>query len=483
VTTPSPFHSLTFDNAYARLPSAFHDRVAPTPLNKPFLVAFNPDAAAVIGLEATTAVSAEFVDVFAGVTPLSGGEPVAMRYSGHQFGHYVPQLGDGRAILLGQVRNSCGERWDLHLKGAGQTAFSRMGDGRAVLRSCIREYLCGEAMHGLCIPTTRSLCIIGSETPVYRETLERGATLVRMAQSHVRFGSFEIFHHRNEVDNLRTLTEYVIEHDYPEFAGQEDRYLRMFAEVVRRTAVLMAQWQAVGFAHGVMNTDNMSILGLTLDYGPFGFVEEFDPGFICNHSDDSGRYAFDQQASIGYWNLSCLAQALTPLIDREALIATVRTYADHFNVAVHELLCRKLGLPDPTEVDRDLWIGLLDLLAAQRVDYTNFFRVLGGDVDSLRGMFQAPEAWDAWAATYKARISGINPADRQRHMDMVNPKYILRNYLAEAAIRKAEDAGDYREIEKLRVILSKPFDEQPEHEQYALSAPAWGKRLVVSCSS
>ncbi|MEW6613804.1 MAG: protein adenylyltransferase SelO family protein, partial [Pseudomonadota bacterium] len=294
-----PLEDLDFDNSFARLPEPFYSRVMPTPVPAPELLSYNETAAALLDLDPREAQRPEFVEYFSGNRPLPGSEPLAALYAGHQFGHYVPQLGDGRAILLGEVRNRAGERWELQLKGAGRTPYSRGGDGRAVLRSTIREYLCSEAMHGLGIPSTRALCIVGSELEVYRESVERGAVLLRLAPSHVRFGSFEVFFYRDQHAELKLLADYVIERHYPELADGDDRYVRFFQEVVLRTARLLAQWQAVGFAHGVMNTDNMSILGLTLDYGPFGFLDRYDPGFICNHSDHAGRYAFDRQPQIG----------------------------------------------------------------------------------------------------------------------------------------------------------------------------------------
>ena len=313
---------LVFDNSYARLPDAFYAKLNPTPFNSPpYLVHANPAAAALIDLDSEEVKRPEFAGLFGGSMLAPGMDPLAMLYSGHQFGVYVPKLGDGRAILLGEVKNDRGERWDLHLKGAGMTPFSRDGDGRAVLRSTIREYLCCEAMHGLGIPTTRALCIVGSEEKVYREQIETGAMLVRMARSHVRFGTFEIFYYRKQHELLRVLADYVIEQHFPHLREATDTYARLFAEVVEQTAKLIARWQAVGWSHGVMNTDNMSILGLTLDYGPFGFMDDYDAGFICNHSDHNGRYAFNQQPYIGLWNLSCLAQALLPLAEKEALKA------------------------------------------------------------------------------------------------------------------------------------------------------------------
>ncbi|HMZ56797.1 MAG TPA: YdiU family protein, partial [Nitrospira sp.] len=297
--------TLRFDNRYARLPEAFYAKVNPTPFSSaPFLISANRVAMELLDLDPREATRSEFAGVFGGSLLVPGMEPLAMLYSGHQFGVYVPQLGDGRAILLGEVLNERGERWDLHLKGAGMTPFSRDGDGRSVLRSAIREYLCCEAMHGLGIPTTRALCLVGSDEKVYREQVETGATIVRMAPSHVRFGSFEIFYYRKQHEHLQRLADHVIESYFPHLASTADKYLRFFAEVAERTAALIAQWQAVGWSHGVLNTDNMSILGLTLDYGPYGFMDDYDPGFICNHSDYNGRYAFNQQPYIGLWNLS-----------------------------------------------------------------------------------------------------------------------------------------------------------------------------------
>src|SRR5579885_2905453 len=334
---------LQFDNAYARLPDAFHRRLAPTPFTAPsYLVSFNAEAAALLDLDPKEAERPDFIDYFTGRRRLPGSDPVAMVYAGHQFGVYVSQLGDGRAILLGEVRNQDGASWDLHLKGAGLTPFSRDGDGRAVLRSTIREYLCGEAMHGLGIPTTRALCIIGSEEKVWRESIETGAMLVRLSPTHVRFGSFEVFYYRRQFEHLARLAEYVIGEHFPHLAGRSNRYAELFADVVAWTARLIARWQAVGFAHGVMNTDNMSILGLTLDYGPFGFMDEYDPGFICNHSDHHGRYAFDRQPSIGLWNLSCLAQALLPLAPKEALKAALESYEPTLNRLYLDLMRAKL---------------------------------------------------------------------------------------------------------------------------------------------
>jgi uncharacterized protein YdiU (UPF0061 family) len=483
---------LRFDNTYARLPEAFYSKVNPTAFPNPYLVSFNRAAAELIDLDPLEAERQEFVEYFSGDRALPGAEPLAMLYAGHQFGSYVPQLGDGRAILLGEVRNERGAKWDLHLKGAGQTPYSRGFDGRAVLRSTVREYLCGEAMHALGIPSSRALCIVGSDEPVRRETIETAAMLVRMSESHVRFGTFEVFYYRKQYERVRELADYCIVNHFPELVEAEDKYRQFLLEAGRRTARLIAKWQAVGFAHGVMNTDNMSILGLTLDYGPFGFLDDYHAGFVCNHSDYSGRYAFDQQPAVGLWNLSCLAQALSPLITRDDALAALDTYQPAFAAHYGELMRAKLGLATESEADAELLLSLLGLLEANGVDYTNFFRRLGNfkaaddaPHDALRDMFIEPAAFDAWAARYRARLLAETSDDQERksHMDRVNPKYVLRNYLAQNAIVAAVEQRDYTEIERLLELLRAPFAEQPAFERYAAPPPDWGKRLAVSCSS
>ncbi|HEY8061916.1 MAG TPA: YdiU family protein, partial [Gemmatimonadales bacterium] len=311
-----PLESLGWDNSFARLPESFYQRVTPTPLPNPRLVALNPGVADLLDLDASEGCRPGLVAAFNGDVPLPGSAPLAAIYAGHQFGVWVPQLGDGRAILFGEVVNSRHQRWDVQLKGGGLTRFSRMGDGRAVLRSTIREYLGGEAMHGLGNPTTRSLAIIGSDAPVYRERVEGAALLVRVAPTHVRFGSFEVFASRGQDALVRQLADYVIEQYFPNLLTlpEHERYLAWLGTVIDRTARLMAAWLSVGFAHGVMNTDNMSIVGITLDYGPFGWMDAFDRGFIPNHSDPAGRYAFDQQPRVGLWNCARLAEAILPLL-------------------------------------------------------------------------------------------------------------------------------------------------------------------------
>ena len=473
-----------FDNRFARLPPAFYRKISPTPLAAPYLVSVSDDAAALLDLDPAETRSERFLNLLAGNHVPPGAEPLAMLYAGHQFGTFVPQLGDGRTILLGEIVNSKRERWTLQLKGAGETPFSRTADGRAVLRSTIREYLCSEAMHALGIPTTRALGIAGADQPVYRETVETAAVLLRLAPSHVRFGSFEIFYARQQHEHLQQLADHVIEEHYPRFFGTPDAYEQFLIEVVERTARLIAQWQAVGFCHGVMNTDNMSILGLTLDYGPFGFMEAFNPGHICNHSDEQGRYSYENQPYIGLWNCSRLAQALTPLIDAEKCNAALARYAGAF-LEIHAALMRaKLGLTQTMEDDAALISDLLALLAQHGTDYTIFFRALA-DVDAARDLMIDRATFDAWAARYTARLAAesSNNTERRARMNAANPKYVLRNHLAQAAIDQAEKHRDFSEIDRLLALLQHPFDEQLEFENYAAPPLDWAKDIHVSCSS
>lgn len=481
-------NSLPFSNSFAALPEAFHARVQPTALEHPArLVHFNPDAAALLELDPAVCADPAFTSIFSGKQAWSGGAPLAMRYSGHQFGHYVRQLGDGRAILLGETTTSLGQRWEIQLKGSGQTPYSRDGDGRAVLRSTIREYLCSEAMHGLGIPTTRALCITTTDDEVYRERIETAAVLTRLAPSHVRFGSFEVFFYNNTHDEIRVLADYLIQHHYPEALTEAEPYVALLNSVVDRTAQLLARWQAVGFAHGVMNTDNMSVLGLTLDYGPFGFMEAFDPGFICNHSDHHGRYAFDAQPQVALFNLSCFAQTQLPLLDVEAARAALESFQPAFTRYYNQLMAGKLGLPAASPDSVALVDDLLAQMAAAGTDYTSLFRALGdiapGRQDG-RDYFIDRDRFARWQHDYLALLQqhARLDADWRARMHAANPKYILRNYLAQIAIDKAEQQ-DYSEVDRLFRLLQKPFDEQPGMEQYAAPPPDWARDIQVSCSS
>ena len=498
----SPLAELAWDNAFGRLPGHFYTRLGPTPLPDPYFVAASPDAAGLLGLDPAALRSPEAVLPLAGSAVFAGADPLAAVYSGHQFGVYVPQLGDGRAHLLGGVRGADGRLWELQLKGSGKTPYSRMGDGRAVLRSSIREFLCSEAMHGLGIPTTRALSVTGSDQPVFRETVETAAVVTRMAPSFVRFGSFEFFYWRGEHEALRQLADYVIDAFFPQCRQAGDGpapYLALLREVARRTARLIARWQGVGFCHGVMNSDNMSILGLTIDYGPFGFIDGFDAGHICNHSDEHGRYAYGQQPAVAHWNLYCLGQALIPLtLDVEATQAALDTYKDEYARAIDEVMRAKLGLAAAEPGDEALIEQLIGVLHANRVDWTLFWRRLASlrldaasaaDDAEVRDLFIDRAAFDAWAADYRARLRRESSVDAERvkRMNGVNPKYVLRNHLAEIAIRKARGDGgeprDFSEVERLLRLLARPYDDQPEFDDYAQAPPEWAAGLALSCSS
>ncbi len=483
---------LTFLHRYAELGSDFSSAVYPTPLPAPYLVSFNAAAAHLLDLDPEVAQRSNFAEHFCGNRIPPAAQPLAMLYAGHQFGHFVAQLGDGRAILLGEICNAAGQHWEVQFKGAGATPYSRRADGRAVLRSSIREYLCSEAMHALGIPTSRALCIVGSDEVVYRESAETAAVLTRLAPSHVRFGSFEVFFHRRQYAHVQTLADFVIEHHYPAFAHAADKYALFLREVTRRTAELMAHWQAVGFCHGVMNTDNMSILGLTLDYGPFGFMEKFNAAHICNHSDPQGRYAYKQQPQIGLWNLSALAHALSKLIDEAQRDEILEGYAALYYAKYSALMGAKLGLKNPSVADLPLITAWLDLLQSSQLDYTNTWRSLSrfssapnAANDWLRNQFIDRAAFDDWAQNYRAHLYADQSIDsvRKVNMDAVNPKYILRNYLAQTAITRAEQQRDFSEVNRLFALLSQPFDEQAEMQNYTAPAPESARNLIVSCSS
>ena len=484
-----PLDQLEFNNSYSNLPECFYTRIDATPLDNPEFVCFSKAVGKLLDLEGSHHHREQLTRICSGNAVWPGSTPIAMVYSGHQFGDYNPQLGDGRGLLLGEVINSKNEKWDLHLKGAGQTPYSRFGDGRAVLRSCIREFLGSEALHHLGIPTTRALCVITSDTPVYREKTEKGSTLLRLANSHIRFGHFEYFYYTKQYEALKTLADYTLEQSFPEFAQEPDGYLLFFKEVVHRTAKLIAQWQAAGFAHGVMNTDNMSIIGDTFDYGPFGFMDDFNWNYICNHSDYQGRYAFSQQPNIGYWNCGRLAQALIPLVDNVDDLQTILdTYPDIYTSTYLELMKQKLGLFSKELEDEELIKDLLQHLHKNRCDYTIFFRQLcdfktDGDNQELKQFAQTSELI-SWLEAYSARLkrNGLNDDKRCQKMKTRNPKYVLRNYLAQIAIDRAEK-GDYSEIEQLLQLLSAPFEEHPDSEVYAKSPPQWSKKLEISCSS
>ena len=490
---PAPMAgAIQWRNSFADLGDVFSTRLAPTALPAPYWVARNPRLAEELGLPLDWLQSDQALEALTGNLALPGSTPLASVYSGHQFGQWAGQLGDGRAILLGEITGADGQIRELQLKGAGLTPYSRMGDGRAVLRSSIREFLCSEAMYGLGIPTTRALCVTGSDAPVRREEVETAAVVTRVAPSFVRFGHFEHFSYSGQTGQLKQLADYVIDRFYPDcrsttrFAGNP--YAAFLEAVSERTADLLAQWQAVGFCHGVMNTDNMSILGLTVDYGPFQFLDGFDPAHICNHSDTQGRYAFNRQPNIAYWNLFCLGQALLPLIgEQELALAALESYKSVFPTALERRMGAKLGLVQPQGEGRSLIEDILRLLAAGRVDYAIFWRqlsqfVAGGRLDPVRDLFVDRAAFDAWQARY---LDCLAPVSRPAAGDLMlrtNPKFVLRNHLGEQAIQKAK-LKDFSEVATLLALLDAPFDEHPALNTHAGFPPDWAAGIEISCSS
>lgn len=483
-------------NSFAALPETFYTRLASRGLTNPRLLHANADAAALIGLDASVLSTPEFLDVFSGKLPLPGGDTLAAVYSGHQFGVWAGQLGDGRAHLLGEVQGPDGA-WELQLKGSGMTPYSRMGDGRAVLRSSVREYLASEAMYGLGVPTTRALALVASDDPVMRETVETAAVVTRMSPSFVRFGSFEHWSSRRQPDELKTLADYVIDRFYPDCretaAGESPSdtlpYVNLLRVVTRRTALLMADWQAVGFCHGVMNTDNMSILGLTLDYGPYGFMDGFRLGHVCNHSDSEGRYSWNRQPSVALWNLYRLGGSLHMLVqDAEALRAVLDEFEAIFTRAFHDKMAAKLGLTAWVPDDEPLLDDLLKLMDANQADFTLTWRRLADALQGRRNAFEdlfidRPAA-AAWLDRLLARHAqdGRPVLETVSAMNGVNPLYVLRNHLAEEAI-KAAKMGDASEIDTLMRLLRNPYVEQEGFERYAGLPPDWASAIEVSCSS
>jgi uncharacterized protein YdiU (UPF0061 family) len=491
LTLPSAT-KLTWQNRFARLGSDFSTPQPLRPLSEPYWVSRNAALAHELGLDDAWLASQEALEAFTGNRVLPGTEALASVYSGHQFGQWAGQLGDGRATLLGELQTPQGGV-ELQLKGAGLTPYSRGGDGRAVLRSSIREYLCSEAMHGLGIPTTRALCITGSDDRVRREEVETAAVVARTSPSFIRFGHFEHFSHTSQHDQLKTLADFVIKHHYPACRGAAQPYAALLQAVSERTAELMAAWQAVGFCHGVMNTDNMSILGLTIDYGPFQFLDAFDPGHICNHSDNQGRYAYNKQPNIAYWNLFCLGQALLPLIaEQEQALAALESYKTVFPAALEKRMRAKLGFTDEVAQhdDKALIESTLKLLAAQRVDHTIFWRRLCGfstpsGRESVQDLFLDRTAFEPWAASYTARLGQQDAQASTALMRRSNPKFVLRNHLGEQAIRAA-GVQDYSEVEKLLHVLQSPFEEHEDiagHQALADFPPDWAAGIEISCSS
>jgi serine/tyrosine/threonine adenylyltransferase len=485
--------------SFAQLGERYYSLIDPDGLPKPHLVALNPQVSTLLDLDAAHLRDESGVNMLSGNTLWPGSEPLASVYSGHQFGVWAGQLGDGRALLLGDLPGIDGLRYELQLKGAGPTPYSRRADGRAVLRSSIREYLASIAMAGLGIPTTHALSLTASDLPVIRETVETAAVVCRVAPSFLRFGHFEHFHHQQQPEALRVLAEHLIAAHYPQCEGPE-RYAQLLATIIKRTAELIARWQGVGFCHGVMNTDNMSVLGLTIDYGPFGFLDVYDPAHICNHSDYQGRYAYQMQPRIGYWNCMCLAQCFVDLIGSvEQTQAILQAYPDHFTRAVNSVWMAKIGLQTQGATDLDaqdvaMAQSLLDLMKASRADFTVTFRLLNETLAQLassastahapsviRDMFLDRAGFDQWYSGWIARLGSDRSAALKR-MQAANPRLILRNFMAQEAIEKAQK-GDFTEVNRLQDLLQDPYAAPKALPQDLALPPDWAQGLELSCSS
>lgn len=517
--------SLTFDNTFLReLPGdsqtanrirqvhgALWSSVQPTPVSNPQLIAYSPEVASLLGFSTDDVQSPEFAQVFAGNHLVAGMQPYAANYGGHQFGSWAGQLGDGRAITLGESLNAQGQRWELQLKGAGPTPYARHADGRAVLRSSLREFLCSEAMYHLGIPTTRALSLVLTGDYVVRDMFydghpqaELGAVVCRVAPSFIRFGNFELPASRGDLSLLGKLIDFTIERDYPDLQGEtQEKRLIWFREICQRTAIMMAHWMRVGFVHGVMNTDNMSILGLTLDYGPYGWLEDYDPMWTPNTTDAQGRrYSYGQQPFIGHWNLARLRDALACVIqDHEDLNASLKHYADTYSTQFRLMLAAKFGVKQLSDEDAP-WINrAFELMHQTEVDMTLFFRNLAEvpthqpELEPLLPAFYRPELlkqyrteWQEWLNLYSARLEQdkLSVTQRCTMMQAINPRFVLRNYLAQQAIDKAT-LGDNSMIMELQQVLRQPYTEQPAFAHFAEKRPEWARHKagssMLSCSS
>lgn len=500
-------------NTRRQVSMATHSYVKPKVPSKPELIHASQEMVEAIGLDAETLNSEEFLSVFSGAKVYPKTKPYAMAYAGHQFGNWAGQLGDGRAINLFEVLHN-NKRWAIQLKGSGETPYSRQGDGFAVLRSSIREYLCSEAMFHLGVPTTRALSLMVSGDDVLRDMLydgnvdyEKGAIVARVAPTFIRFGNFELFASRNDVGNLKKLTDYTIKYFYPELGPpSKDTYIKFFEAVAHRTLEMIIHWQRVGFVHGVMNTDNMSILGLTIDYGPYGWLEDFDFGWTPNTTDrQNKRYRYGNQPNIGLWNLLQLANALFPLVeDPKPFEAILNQYQEDFEAKSLDMMRSKLGLSLKDDKDSKLMTDLEDCLLLTETDMTIFFRQLSNfkkghpekGLDLVSKAFYKPEdllnkiedQWNSWFQAYDQRLmnESLSDSERQNQMNTVNPKYVLRNYMAQLAIDKGNQ-GDYSLVEELFQLLKQPYNEQPEFENWFAKRPDWARHKVgcsmLSCSS
>jgi serine/tyrosine/threonine adenylyltransferase len=479
-----PIH-FGFENSYARLPQQFYARLNPTPVAKPRLVKVNAELARKLGLDPAALASPRGVEILAGNRVAEGAEPLAMAYAGHQFGHFVPQLGDGRANLLGEVLGLDGVRYDIQLKGSGRTPFSRGGDGRATLGPVLREYVVSEAMAALGVPTTRALAAVTADEQVLRETVLPGAVFTRVAASHLRVGSFQYFAAREDTEAIQRLADYAIARHYPDAAQAKQPYRALLDGVIARQARLIAQWMLLGFIHGVMNTDNTSISGETIDYGPCAFLEAYEPVKVFSSIDHNGRYAYGNQPRAALWNLTRLAEALLPVMAQEAengeaalesAKEALGAFAPQFTAAHLAGLRRKLGLFSERDDDAGLAETLLAAMAANRTDFTLTFRCLAdaaaGDDAGVRGLFADPGAYDTWAAGWRLRIKEepVSPQQRAAAMRIANPAYIPRNHVVEAMIEAAVERQDFQPFDALLQVVSHPYEARPGLERYATPA-------------
>jgi len=477
---------LPFDNSYIKLPERFYARLAPTPVAAPRLVKLNRALAFRLGLDPEVLASPEGVEMLAGNRVAPGSEPIALAYAGHQFGNFVPQLGDGRAILLGEVIDRGGQRRDIQLKGSGRTPFSRGGDGRAAVGPVLREYIVSEAMAALNIPTTRSLAAVTTGEPIWRDGELPGAVLTRIASSHIRVGTFQFFAARGDTEALRLLADHVIARHYPDARQSDQPYRVLFERVIARQASLVAKWLLVGFIHGVMNTDNCSIAGETIDYGPCAFMDAYNPETVFSSIDQQGRYAYAHQPSIAHWNLARFGETLLPLLaeDSDAALAIANevlpTFRGHYVEALIGGLRAKLGLTTEQEGDSELAQAFLNALTDGQADFTLSFRRLGDAAAdpaadaSVRSLFEnKPEAFDEWAMRWRQRLAAepMDGAARKAAMDAVNPIYIPRNHRVEAALTAAAEREDYAPFEELLTVLAKPYEARPEFAAYEEPPP------------
>lgn len=477
------FSNLKLTTPYLNLKPTFYQKVGPTPLDRAFLISASQSAAELLGVDEDLALDTELLNIVNGEKKLEGSETFAMCYAGHQFGEFSGRLGDGRVLNLGKVKGQ-----NLQLKGAGLTMYSRLGDGRAVLRSSIREYLMSEAMHGLGIETSRALALIGSHTDVRRESMEKGAIVLRLSPSWVRFGTFEYFYSTGEHDKIKELADYVINESFPYLLGSENVYLNMYTEIVKNTAITIAKWQSIGFNHGVMNTDNMCIDGRTIDYGPFAFLDDYDPSFVCNQTDTQGMYSFRSQPEAARWNLDMLARVLSPILDNDdSEDVLTDTFWSTYTIVYSHILYEKMGLQTKLDVDKEILEALKRALGSASIDYTLFFRKLShfnGDKSDILDACVHREALDVWLDKYSTRLEQETLSIEERHVKMleVNPKYILKNHTLQEAINKAEK-HDFSMVNELLTVALAPFDEHEQLEYLCKPTPLKSKNLCLSCSS